>query len=55
MSESSLRRSIDLWNSDASGAPLEVDMWMLCEFRGERFTRIQCFLDRDAALVAAGS
>jgi ketosteroid isomerase-like protein len=38
---------------EASGAALEVAMWMLCDFRGDRFTRIQYFLDREKALAAA--
>lgn len=39
---------------EASGAPLDVEMWMLCDFRGERFARAEYFLDREAALTAAG-
>jgi hypothetical protein len=39
---------------DASGAPLEVDMWALYEFRGELVRRIDYFLDRDAAEAAGG-
>jgi ketosteroid isomerase-like protein len=38
---------------EASGAPLEVDMWMLCDFEGGRFSAIEYFLDRDAARGAA--
>jgi ketosteroid isomerase-like protein len=38
---------------DASGAPLDVDMWMLCEFEGGRFSSIEYFLDREAAMAAA--
>jgi ketosteroid isomerase-like protein len=38
---------------DASGAPLQVAMWMLCEFDGGRFTRISYFLDERAARQAA--
>jgi ketosteroid isomerase-like protein len=38
---------------EASGAPLEVEMWMVCEFHGERFSRIQYFLDGAAARQAA--
>jgi hypothetical protein len=40
---------------EASGAPLEVDMWMLCDFEGGRFSAIEYFLDRDAARAAAGA
>ena len=35
-------------------APLEVEMWMLCDFRGGRYSRIQYFLEREAALAAVG-
>jgi ketosteroid isomerase-like protein len=38
---------------EASGAPLSTDMWMLCDFRDGLFTRIQYFLDREAAEAAA--
>jgi ketosteroid isomerase-like protein len=38
---------------EASGAPLEVPMWMLCEFRDARFSRIRYFMDEGAALDAA--
>jgi ketosteroid isomerase-like protein len=38
---------------EASGAPLEVAMWMLCDFDGRRFTRIRYFLDERAARQAA--
>ena len=38
---------------DASGAPLEVDVAMVCEFEGERLSRMTYFLDRDGALEAA--
>ncbi len=38
---------------EASGAPLETEMWMLCEFSGERFSRIQYFLDGTAARESA--
>jgi ketosteroid isomerase-like protein len=38
---------------EASGAPLEVAMWMLCDFEGGRFSAIEYFLDRDAAHAAA--
>jgi ketosteroid isomerase-like protein len=38
---------------EASGAPLEVPMWMLCDFEGGRFSSIEYYLDLDAAQVAA--
>jgi ketosteroid isomerase-like protein len=38
---------------EASGAPLEVHMWMLCAFQDGMFTSIEYFLDRDAAMAAA--
>lgn len=37
---------------EASGAPLEVEMWMLSEFRDERFSRIEYFQDGEAARSA---
>jgi ketosteroid isomerase-like protein len=40
---------------EASGAPLEVGMWMLCDLEGGRFSAIEYFLDRDAAHAAAGA
>jgi ketosteroid isomerase-like protein len=39
---------------EASGAPLEVNMWMLCDFEDGRFSAIEYFLDRDAARTAVG-
>jgi ketosteroid isomerase-like protein len=39
---------------DASGAALEVEMWMLSEFRNGLFARATYFLDREAAETAAG-
>jgi ketosteroid isomerase-like protein len=38
---------------EASGAPVEVEMGMLYEFRGGRISRIRYFLDRKAARAAA--
>ena len=38
---------------EASGAPLEVEMWMLSEFKGGLFTRVRYFLDRGEAELAA--
>jgi ketosteroid isomerase-like protein len=38
---------------EASGAPLEVELGMVYDFRGGRISRIQYFLDREAARVAA--
>jgi ketosteroid isomerase-like protein len=37
---------------EASGAPLQVAMWMLCEFDDGVFTSIEYFLDHDAAMAA---
>ena len=33
----------------ASGMANEVEMWMVAEFRGDRFSRAAYFLDREAA------
>jgi ketosteroid isomerase-like protein len=38
---------------EASGAPLEVPMWMLCEFEEGRFLSIEYFLDHGDALATA--
>ena len=38
---------------EASGAPLEVRVWLLCELTGDRLSRMTYFLDRDAARRAA--
>jgi ketosteroid isomerase-like protein len=38
---------------EASGAALEVDMWMLCAFQEGRFTSLHYFLDHEAALAEA--
>jgi ketosteroid isomerase-like protein len=38
---------------EASGAPLEVDVSIVCEFEDERLSRMEYFLDREAALTAA--
>src|SRR5215216_3593069 len=38
---------------EASGAPLEVEMWMVSAFRDRKFSKIEYFLDRDAAVAAA--
>jgi ketosteroid isomerase-like protein len=38
---------------EASGAPLEVQAWILCEFRGDRLAKMAYFLDEDAARRAA--
>jgi ketosteroid isomerase-like protein len=45
-----------LWTmrGEASGVPLEVEVWLLYDFRGDRISRIEYFLDREAALEAAG-
>ncbi len=37
-----------------SGVELDVSVWMLWEFRGDRVSRLQSFSDRDEALRAAG-
>jgi hypothetical protein len=34
---------------EASGAPLDVLMWMVFGFRGDRISRIDYFLDESAA------
>jgi ketosteroid isomerase-like protein len=43
-----------LWamKGEASGAPLEVEAWMLYDFRGERISKIQYFIDRETAMAA---
>ncbi|HEY6771692.1 MAG TPA: nuclear transport factor 2 family protein [Solirubrobacterales bacterium] len=38
---------------EASGAPLEVDVTTVCEFEGERLSKMTYFLDRESALLAA--
>jgi hypothetical protein len=38
---------------EASGAPLEVEAWILCEFAGDRISKMTYFLDGDEALAAA--
>jgi len=38
---------------EASGAPLEVDVSIVCEFRGERLSRMAYFLDPESARAAA--
>jgi ketosteroid isomerase-like protein len=38
---------------EASGAPLEVEIWMLCEFEGEQISRASYFMDAEAARAAA--
>jgi hypothetical protein len=45
-----------LWTlkGEASGVPLEVEAWLLYDFRGERISRIEYFIDREAAMAAVG-
>ena len=38
---------------EASGAPLEVRVWILCEFEGRRLAKMTYFLDERAARAAA--
>jgi hypothetical protein len=38
---------------EASGAPLDVQVWILCEFEGERLSKMTYCLDREAADAAA--
>jgi ketosteroid isomerase-like protein len=38
---------------DVSGAPLEVDVALVCEFEGERLRKMTYFLDREDARQAA--
>jgi ketosteroid isomerase-like protein len=38
---------------EASGAPLEVDVAILCEFEGERLSKMTYFLDRESARATA--
>jgi ketosteroid isomerase-like protein len=38
---------------DASGAPLEVEVAILCEFQGERLSKMTYFLDRESARTTA--
>jgi hypothetical protein len=38
---------------EASGAPLEVEPWILCEFAGDRISKMTYFLDGDEARAAA--
>ncbi|HEY7266667.1 MAG TPA: nuclear transport factor 2 family protein [Solirubrobacterales bacterium] len=38
---------------DASGAPLEVDVAMVCEFEGGRLSKMTYFLDHESARAAA--
>ena len=39
---------------EASGAPLEVMVWMIYDFSGDRISRIEYFLDEMAARSALG-
>jgi hypothetical protein len=38
---------------EASGAPLQVEAWILCEFAGGLLSRMTYFLDRESAQTAA--
>jgi ketosteroid isomerase-like protein len=38
---------------EASGAPLEVDVAIVCEFEGDRLSKMTYFLDRESALTSA--
>jgi hypothetical protein len=38
---------------EASGAPLEVRVWILCEFDGRRLAKMTYFLDEQAVRAAA--
>jgi hypothetical protein len=38
---------------EASGAPLEVPAWILCEFEGSLLSKMTYFLDRESAQTAA--
>jgi ketosteroid isomerase-like protein len=38
---------------EASGAPLEVEIWVLCEFEGELISKATYFMDAEAARAAA--
>ena len=38
---------------EASGAPLEVQVWILCEFAEARLSKMTYFLDSDTARAAA--
>jgi ketosteroid isomerase-like protein len=38
---------------EASGAPLEVDVSIVCEFRDDRLSKMTYFLDQEAAHAAA--
>jgi ketosteroid isomerase-like protein len=40
---------------EASGAPLEVEIWILCEFAGERIAKMTYFQDEKAARAAVES
>jgi ketosteroid isomerase-like protein len=42
-----------IMRGDASGAPLEVDVAIVCEFEGERLSRMAYFLDPQSARSAA--
>jgi hypothetical protein len=38
---------------DASGAPLEIDVAILCEFEDEKLSKMTYFLDRESARTTA--
>ena len=38
---------------DASGAPLEVEVAMVCEFEGDRLSKMSYFLDQETARTTA--
>jgi hypothetical protein len=40
---------------EASGAPLEVQVWILCEFEGRLLSKMTYFLDRESAQRGAAS
>lgn len=44
-----------LLRGEASGAPLQVEVWILCEFKGARLSKMSYFLDGEAARAAAAS
>ena len=42
-----------IMQGEASGAPLEVEVWLVGEFEDDRFSKMAYFLDRETARTAA--
>jgi|SRR5262245_3598548 len=53
--EGALAEATWVLRGEASGAPLVVEVWILCEFNGRRLSKMTYFLEGDAARAAAAS